>query len=1744
MATNPWQMEQPHEEQTGLQSFLQIWEGIAVKFDDEIHDESMKSIQTIQLMNDITKTEHALFEVLLMIDSIEFQAATAPLLSTKVIAARKLMLNGIKQQIDYFQALRPLILHKLQTPFTSNMLAIESQHHQNTIKMMETIENNSEVIKNCIEQLSKDPERLIHIPSLDQELTLLLANSITSRCFTWNNFFIFKLTMEPQSTPTADAPYIETKEVRLEAADNNTKSALPSINRKFLVVFAIIVFVLLNGIALYLLHFLDRPNNKSNTVTVSSASFTSAAANTDKKAVSFYANGTLRVGAGTTAYLDAATLPSSNIHYIYTSPLSTSANAATSILSYYFPTEDQSTITTMTVNADKTITIAAASSDNTVASKRIRGIATLSATQAVFLEVTSAGVVTVAPAAITSSSVSYLPSKRAAVATGSISNNIGMVSATSFVTVSYEPYSSTAAYYQFLTGGDVASDGTITLSTPLNFGDANSYLVTPSVATSFGNPVAVPEITGGFMITWWSSTTTSNKGICVYVGKYTSGALSKVVETCNSMYLPSTFVHATKVASGVYALAFYNGNNQNTLTIAMVQISSATSTVYFRGAYKYSDASGSFDFGSFYSWSPKPSLKMLSANRLAIAFFNPSSSGMPFTQVFQVTETFSLVPTTPLMRVSDGTFTLSGTSIASGTVTMDIIPASDESYVVGYAGVLGTVGVKRFSLIESWGKVAGLGSGSNGITMNGIATVDGSLTTGQMYFTTTGGNIVAATSTDPNANYFYAGANTIVSKDSRIGVAILNRRGVSMSPFVVHVAIKARGGAQLGKPVKGSSKDKKVKKDGKGGATEEEKRLADSINRLEMNDYLKKLAVSKKQQLKEYMEKEQKISKMNKLKIQNHWRKIMRLVKVEALRKEVEIKSQNHERDVDRKDAIIQMLDRDLEEAEEQYQMALRSHLLNVDQLIDLQDGRLLALENEFEKDLQILEKEFSIEKEKINKQHQMEKHELLNIMRAVEAQEKEREGEARQEHEQLREEIRNKNLEDINVLRITLDSNIEELEQHFETAHLNYLQNTDQRTQDFKYLTAKDQELSKDIEIKIRKIERLQSNLTHWRTKIAQNVRECTERNKALEEEKAQISSHFQQLKAKMNHMRDEHRKRLTELSHSARATKLKLQEEQDLAERILKLGELARKLETEREQVLPFYHSTIEDEQQANDAVKSLKQEHQQLHPGQVEDISDIDPIENAKIRMLQPHGELNGEPVQEWEYMDLFWKRYNKALLDTMAVQKEKARYEQENRELQAVLKQYLDGISVNEQVMSSINPLFVVNGRLALNQPTAHDKNHTIVDANHMSIDSLFIMMPRWNRRVSEAPMQSTPSLHMTFRKSSEVTPIPASGHSSREPLSTNLAVSPSQPAFLPNNKSPPPQENIIRRISRALLGRTDGVAPSTQVPSSRRKSSLKVVTDYLSGSFRTSKSEIGSSRHVENGLDAFSIQKDLLIMADGSMDSDLPSKIFAKELVEHVTKLLILYMSSDEFKQDCPIIQHSNSIKNLVFNAIKVVRELPEYTASEQAAEASLSIAMVHRGASTPRLLSFTIGDTKTLVIRNGALFFESASLIHSFNTPACIASQSIQSFEKEVLFESVNLEPKDILLICSDGVTDNVYAHELIEMVGAAFPIGDCQSAAHNVVQLAIHNFENPLNAYSPFSMAASSELYRQIDTDPSMMAQYSAVIQKDTNIKFNPLTRTSCTFLGQHYELEVLAMLASVATGHSDDATVIIVTV
>lgn len=444
--------------------------------------------------------------------------------------------------------------------------------------------------------------------------------------------------------------------------------------------------------------------------------------------------------------------------------------------------------------------------------------------------------------------------------------------------------------------------------------------------------------------------------------------------------------------------------------------------------------------------------------------------------------------------------------------------------------------------------------------------------------------------------------------------------------------------------------------------------------------------------LRERMEAEQKNSRMNNLRIRQQWRRIMRIGKAESLKKDIEILSQNHERDIDRKDAILQMLDRDLEEAEDQYQMALRLHLQNMDALIQLHDNRLYALERNFQSELKQLQEDATNDKTFISGKFNAEKHELRMLIEAIDEEEDLKETEARHSFEQLREEIRNRSLEEINMLRISLDAQIEELENHFETAHLNYLQQTAQRTHDFKELTQTDQRLSKDIDVKRKKIDILQTNIQQWRAKTRQLSRETEERNRLLKEEKHTIQKHYQQLKQRINTYRGTQNQRLLQLSQNATDAKATLKKKLDLARRLLNVTGLIRKCETEQEKVLPFGNL---DGQESADGLDGASASSSAGATSK--DEAAVAPPNPLQTRVMTALGENVAPP----ERLKNFHKKYNKILLQTISIEKERDRLSTENAQLEDLISQFMSGMEVNDDILAGENPLFVVNGRANLN-----------------------------------------------------------------------------------------------------------------------------------------------------------------------------------------------------------------------------------------------------------------------------------------------------------------------------------------------------------------------------------------------------------------------------------------------------------
>jgi len=348
-----------------------------------------------------------------------------------------------------------------------------------------------------------------------------------------------------------------------------------------------------------------------------------------------------------------------------------------------------------------------------------------------------------------------------------------------------------------------------------------------------------------------------------------------------------------------------------------------------------------------------------------------------------------------------------------------------------------------------------------------------------------------------------------------------------------------------------------------------------------------------------------------------------------------------------------------------------------------------------FDAELAALEQEFNTERQLILHKHQAEKRELQELMEAMAKDFDEQEHNTRHDFEGHCEEIKSKSNEELGVLKMQLMQIIQKLEDQFENARSGYKSKNETLQVKYRELKKSDQKSAKEIERKTKEMKKLQDAVSNCKARIASNARECEERNRALREEKDMIVQHFQELKLRVNRFRDGEMSKLTGLTGAARDCIKDLEEKLKWMNNVLKLAELNRNLETEREKVLPFYESTLSEEEAAKVPRATMEEVHEMHSYALGKD----------------------GAPVEEWNYLDNFFKKFNKVQLDKFALHKEKDKLQRQNQDLRLILKQYLDGVSVNEEVMAGTNSLLVVNHKLKLNVPVGSRRPApaTIVEA---------------------------------------------------------------------------------------------------------------------------------------------------------------------------------------------------------------------------------------------------------------------------------------------------------------------------------------------------------------------------------------------------------------------------------------------
>ncbi len=303
-----------------------------------------------------------------------------------------------------------------------------------------------------------------------------------------------------------------------------------------------------------------------------------------------------------------------------------------------------------------------------------------------------------------------------------------------------------------------------------------------------------------------------------------------------------------------------------------------------------------------------------------------------------------------------------------------------------------------------------------------------------------------------------------------------------------------------------------------------------------------------------------------------------------------------------------------------------------------------------------------------------------------------ESETDARQEFQNMRDLIKNQNSSDFANLKLKMDYMIQGLEEKFKEANQMYSSTTEQQNSKLKFMRQQDEQNMKTIETNNRKLHRLQKNLNHWRTKMTNNIRECEQRNKALKEEKDAIAGHFQQLKGKMNKFRERQNSHLVELTSNCNHAIRELNSKLGMAERMLLLVEMNTRLETDEEKLF----DTLQDS--STTTPESLKDSKSEQTPR--------DPLATKMLKTT-------GAPVERWDYLQNFYAKLNKVVLDKTALESEKTKLAQENAALKEELNGFLSDLSVTNEVMGQDNSLLILNGNSGANTPapiaTAREAN---------------------------------------------------------------------------------------------------------------------------------------------------------------------------------------------------------------------------------------------------------------------------------------------------------------------------------------------------------------------------------------------------------------------------------------------------
>ncbi|KAJ8973370.1 hypothetical protein NQ317_007183, partial [Molorchus minor] len=334
--------------------------------------------------------------------------------------------------------------------------------------------------------------------------------------------------------------------------------------------------------------------------------------------------------------------------------------------------------------------------------------------------------------------------------------------------------------------------------------------------------------------------------------------------------------------------------------------------------------------------------------------------------------------------------------------------------------------------------------------------------------------------------------------------------------------------------------------------TREEKKAL----KLARKEERKRLKIEAAKQVKrEYLGREIKYGQLTIQRHEREWRQMLINLTLPKMREDLEFAWHNFERIIDCKNFTISLLMDEIREAEEQYMFNLRSHILRVDELIDLFRGKIEELQEDYCNERSTLQKRSQEEVNEIKLAAEEEENHIKTMLFILDIVKKEQKQDVQAEYFSKLQETDNRNLHLISTLKGTLENKFQYLLQDTLNFLQDYEQNTKERRREHEELRTQDDALQALLVNQLEKIRKACEYVKILKMKLTDSEKILGRKLRDIQGEEDFFAYAFSTLKNLL--VFDTRR------------------DQQQLVQ-ILHMSSVCRKLETQDEKIQPFPTTT----------------------------------------------------------------------------------------------------------------------------------------------------------------------------------------------------------------------------------------------------------------------------------------------------------------------------------------------------------------------------------------------------------------------------------------------------------------------------------------------------------------------------------------------------------------------------------------